>query len=89
MSESPFPFRAPVLSEHERHAAAPDEVQATGHFSAPLLTRPVVTYCPIEDYRDVLRSVRPTALLWPPRFYEKVSQSHHSTTRRRLRAASS
>ncbi|MFF3002201.1 AMP-dependent synthetase/ligase [Kitasatospora sp. NPDC057940] len=40
---------------------------------APLLTRLVVTYCPIEDYRHVLRSVRPTALLWPPRFYEKAA----------------
>ncbi|MET9146191.1 AMP-binding protein [Streptomyces sp. NPDC004042] len=40
---------------------------------APLLTRLVVTYCRIEDYRDALCAVRPTALLWPPRFYEKAA----------------
>jgi long-chain acyl-CoA synthetase len=39
----------------------------------PLLTRLVVTYCRIEEYEDALRAVRPTALLWPPRFYEKVA----------------
>lgn len=39
----------------------------------PVLTRLVVTYCRIEDYSDALRTVRPTALLWPPRFYEKVA----------------
>ncbi|MGW7759002.1 AMP-binding protein [Streptomyces violaceusniger] len=32
----------------------------------PLLSRLVVTYCRIEDYEDALRTVRPTALLWPP-----------------------
>ncbi|QEU96904.1 AMP-dependent synthetase/ligase [Streptomyces kanamyceticus] len=40
---------------------------------APLLTRLVVTYCRIDDYQHVLRSARPTALLWPPRFYEKTA----------------
>ncbi|MBO3682302.1 long-chain fatty acid--CoA ligase [Streptomyces sp. NEAU-YJ-81] len=40
---------------------------------APLLSRLVVTYCPIGDYQDVLRLVRPTAVLWPPRFYEKIA----------------
>jgi long-chain acyl-CoA synthetase len=39
----------------------------------PVLTRLVVTYCRIEDYEDAMRAVRPTALLWPPRFYEKVA----------------
>ncbi|WP_028936333.1 AMP-dependent synthetase/ligase [Pseudonocardia spinosispora] len=39
----------------------------------PVLTRLVVTYCRIEEYEEVLRAVRPTALLWPPRFYEKVA----------------
>ncbi|NGO67300.1 AMP-dependent synthetase/ligase [Streptomyces boncukensis] len=39
----------------------------------PLHTRLVVTYCRIEEYREVLRAVRPTALLWPPRFYEKLA----------------
>jgi long-chain acyl-CoA synthetase len=39
----------------------------------PLLTRLVVTYCQIGEYEEVLRTVRPTALLWPPRFYEKVA----------------
>nr|WP_272923783.1 AMP-binding protein [Streptomyces sp. SID3343] len=40
---------------------------------APLLSRLVVTYCRIADYEEALRSVRPTALVWPPRFYEKVA----------------
>jgi long-chain acyl-CoA synthetase len=40
---------------------------------APLQTRLVVTHCRIEEYRDVLRAVRPTALVWPPRFYEKLA----------------
>ncbi|PXY29874.1 hypothetical protein BAY59_11505 [Prauserella coralliicola] len=39
----------------------------------PLLTKLVVTYCRIEAYEDVLRSVRPTSVLWPPRFYEKLA----------------
>ncbi|MER8162618.1 AMP-binding protein [Streptomyces sp. NPDC094472] len=40
---------------------------------APLLSHLVVTYCSIGDYERVLRSVRPTAVLWPPRFYEKIA----------------
>ncbi|MEV6980308.1 AMP-binding protein [Sphaerisporangium sp. NPDC051017] len=39
----------------------------------PLLTRLVVTFCRIEEYEDALRTVRPTAQLWPPRFYEKIA----------------
>ncbi|WP_329390584.1 AMP-dependent synthetase/ligase [Streptomyces sp. NBC_01716] len=39
----------------------------------PLLSRLVVTYCSIPDYEDVLRAVRPTVVLWPPRFYEKIA----------------
>ncbi|MGS2591063.1 AMP-dependent synthetase/ligase [Streptomyces hebeiensis] len=39
----------------------------------PLLSRLVVTYCGIPDYEDVLRAVRPTVALWPPRFYEKIA----------------
>lgn len=40
---------------------------------SPLLTRLVVTYCRMEEYEEALRAVRPTALLWPPRFYEKLA----------------
>lgn len=39
----------------------------------PLLTRLVVTYCRMEEFAETLREVRPTALLWPPRFYEKLA----------------
>ncbi|WP_116204714.1 AMP-dependent synthetase/ligase [Amycolatopsis circi] len=39
----------------------------------PLHTRLVVTFCPIEEYGEVLRTVRPTVVLWPPRFYEKLA----------------
>ncbi|WP_406634301.1 AMP-binding protein [Amycolatopsis sp. WGS_07] len=39
----------------------------------PLHTRLVVTFCRIEEYGEVLRAVRPTAILWPPRFYEKLA----------------
>ncbi|SFO97491.1 long-chain acyl-CoA synthetase [Amycolatopsis rubida] len=39
----------------------------------PLRTRLVVTFCRIEDYGEVLRAVRPTVVLWPPRFYEKLA----------------
>ncbi|GAA2640826.1 AMP-dependent synthetase/ligase [Streptomyces axinellae] len=39
----------------------------------PLLSRLVVTYCSISEYEDVLRAVRPTVVLWPPRFYEKIA----------------
>ncbi|MCE0767004.1 AMP-binding protein [Pseudonocardia kujensis] len=39
----------------------------------PLLTRLVATYCRMQDYEQVVRAVRPTALLWPPRFYEKTA----------------
>lgn len=39
----------------------------------PLHTRLVVTFCRIEDYGEVLRAVRPTVVLWPPRFYEKLA----------------
>ncbi|MEU5610904.1 AMP-dependent synthetase/ligase [Streptomyces sparsogenes] len=40
---------------------------------APLLSRLVITYCRMGDYEDALRLVRPTAVLWPPRFYEKIA----------------
>ncbi|MFD2470393.1 AMP-dependent synthetase/ligase [Amycolatopsis silviterrae] len=39
----------------------------------PLHTRLVVTFCRIEEYGEVLRAVRPTVILWPPRFYEKLA----------------
>lgn len=39
----------------------------------PLLTRLVVTFCRMEEFAETLREVRPTALLWPPRFYEKLA----------------
>ncbi|WP_413810965.1 AMP-dependent synthetase/ligase [Streptomyces sp. OE57] len=47
----------------------------------PLLSHLMVTYCRIEDYEDALRTVRPTALLWPPRFYEKVAGELIARTR--------
>ncbi|MEV0705215.1 AMP-binding protein [Saccharopolyspora sp. NPDC050389] len=40
---------------------------------APLLTKLMVTYCRLDVYEEVLRSVRPTSVLWPPRFYEKIA----------------
>lgn len=52
----------------------------------PLLTRLVVTYCRIEEYEDALRAVRPTALLWPPRFYEKTAGELIAQTQRWSRA---
>jgi long-chain acyl-CoA synthetase len=39
----------------------------------PLITRMVVTYCKMAEFEEVLRHVRPTAVLWPPRFYEKLA----------------
>jgi long-chain acyl-CoA synthetase len=39
----------------------------------PLITRMVVTFCPAEEHMDVFRAVRPTAMLWVPRLYEKFA----------------
>jgi long-chain acyl-CoA synthetase len=39
--------------------------------AAPLVTKLVVTFCRLEEYERVMREVRPTAILWPPRFHEK------------------
>ncbi|MFJ2768720.1 AMP-dependent synthetase/ligase [Streptomyces sp. NPDC087300] len=48
---------------------------------APLLSRLVVTYCAVADYPDVLRAVRPTVALWPPRFHEKLAAELVTRTR--------
>lgn len=46
---------------------------------APLLTKIVVTYWPAERFEEGLRVVRPTFILWPPRFYEKTASAALST----------
>lgn len=40
---------------------------------APIMTRLVNTYCTMEERAQVLREVRPTAVLWPPRMHEKLA----------------
>lgn len=40
---------------------------------APIMTRLVVTYCPMEQRLPALTAVRPTAVLWPPRMHEKLA----------------
>ncbi|MDX1872987.1 AMP-binding protein [Mycolicibacterium sp. 120266] len=39
----------------------------------PIMTKLVVTYCTMEDRLAVLTAVRPTAIVWPPRMYEKLA----------------
>jgi long-chain acyl-CoA synthetase len=39
----------------------------------PLITRMVVTFCPADEHMDAFRKVRPTAMLWVPRLYEKFA----------------
>ncbi len=39
----------------------------------PIMTRLVVTYCTMEERLAVLTAVRPTAIVWPPRMYEKLA----------------
>lgn len=40
---------------------------------APIMTKLVVTYCAMEERLAVLTAVRPTAIVWPPRMYEKLA----------------
>ncbi|GAS98266.1 AMP-binding enzyme family protein [Mycolicibacterium canariasense] len=39
----------------------------------PIMTRLVVTYCTMDERLAVLSAVRPTAIVWPPRMYEKLA----------------
>lgn len=39
----------------------------------PVMTKLVVTYCAMEERLPVLTAVRPTAIVWPPRMYEKLA----------------
>jgi long-chain acyl-CoA synthetase len=39
---------------------------------APIMTRLVVTYARMDQWSEALVGVRPTAVLWPPRIYEKL-----------------
>lgn len=39
---------------------------------APIMTRSVVTFCRLDQSSEVLRSVRPTGIVWPPRLHEKL-----------------
>lgn len=40
---------------------------------APIMTRLVITHCSIDERPAALKSVRPTAVLWPPRMHEKLA----------------
>lgn len=40
---------------------------------APIMTRLVVTYCTMDQRREALIGVRPTAVVWPPRMHEKLA----------------
>lgn len=39
----------------------------------PVMTKLVVTFCTAEERLPVLTAVRPTAIVWPPRMYEKLA----------------
>lgn len=39
----------------------------------PIMTRLVNTYCAMDQRVQVLRAVRPTAVVWPPRLHEKLA----------------
>lgn len=39
----------------------------------PIMTKLVVTYCTMEQRVEALKEVRPTAVVWPPRMYEKLA----------------
>lgn len=39
---------------------------------APIMTRLVITYSRMDQWSEALVRVRPTAVLWPPRIYEKL-----------------
>ncbi len=39
----------------------------------PIMTKLVVTYCTMEQRLESLTAVRPTAIVWPPRMYEKLA----------------
>jgi long-chain acyl-CoA synthetase len=40
---------------------------------APIMTKLVVTYCTMEHRLQAIKEVRPTAIVWPPRMYEKLA----------------
>lgn len=39
----------------------------------PIMTRLVITYCPMGQRVEALVGVRPTAVVWPPRMHEKLA----------------
>lgn len=39
----------------------------------PIMTKLVVTYCTMEQRLQAIKEVRPTAIVWPPRMYEKLA----------------
>lgn len=39
----------------------------------PIMTKLVVTFCTMEQRLSALEKVRPTAIVWPPRMYEKLA----------------
>lgn len=39
----------------------------------PIMTKLVVTFCAMEQRLPALKNVRPTAIVWPPRMYEKLA----------------
>lgn len=39
----------------------------------PIMTRLIITYCTMDQRLEALVGVRPTAVLWPPRMYEKLA----------------
>ncbi len=39
----------------------------------PIMTKLVVTFCTMEQRLPALATVRPTAIVWPPRMYEKLA----------------
>ncbi|WP_395312148.1 AMP-binding protein [Mycobacterium sp. AMU20-3851] len=40
---------------------------------APIMTKLVVTFCTMEERLPALKTVHPTAIVWPPRMYEKLA----------------
>lgn len=39
----------------------------------PIMTKLVVTYCAMDQRLPALTTVKPTAIVWPPRMYEKLA----------------
>lgn len=39
----------------------------------PIMTKLVVTFCTMEERLPALKTVHPTAIVWPPRMYEKLA----------------